>query len=96
MGYAKIAVILDHYVPATTENAARVHHLLRSFARKHGMSLFDMEGVCHQLMLEKFVLPATSSSAPILTRARTEASALSPPASARRTAPRRWLPGEYG
>jgi 3-isopropylmalate/(R)-2-methylmalate dehydratase large subunit len=53
----KIAVILDHYVPATTENAARVHDILRRFARKHGLRLFDMEGVCHQLMLEKFVLP---------------------------------------
>ena len=53
----KIAVILDHYVPATTENAARVHHILRQFARKHGVRLFDMEGVCHQLMVEEFVLP---------------------------------------
>jgi 3-isopropylmalate/(R)-2-methylmalate dehydratase large subunit len=53
----KIAVVLDHYVPATTENAARVHNLLRRFARKHGLRLFDLEGVCHQLMLEEFVLP---------------------------------------
>ena len=40
----KIAVVLDHYVPATTENAARVHNLLRRFARKHGLRLFDLEG----------------------------------------------------
>jgi 3-isopropylmalate/(R)-2-methylmalate dehydratase large subunit len=53
----KVAVILDHYVPATTENAARVHSLLRSFAKKHGLRLFDLEGVCHQLMIEKFVRP---------------------------------------
>jgi 3-isopropylmalate/(R)-2-methylmalate dehydratase large subunit len=55
----RVAVILDHYVPATTENAARVHHLLRSFARKHGVRLFDFEGVCHQLMLEEYVAPGT-------------------------------------
>jgi 3-isopropylmalate/(R)-2-methylmalate dehydratase large subunit len=53
----KVAVILDHYVPATTENAARVHSLLRNFAKKHGLRLFDMEGVCHQLMIERFVRP---------------------------------------
>jgi 3-isopropylmalate/(R)-2-methylmalate dehydratase large subunit len=53
----RIAVVLDHYVPATTENAARVHHLLREFSRKHGLHLFDQRGVCHQLMLEHFVLP---------------------------------------
>ncbi len=53
----KIAVVLDHYIPATTENAARVHNLLRRFARKHDLRLFDMEGVCHQLMLEEFVAP---------------------------------------
>jgi 3-isopropylmalate/(R)-2-methylmalate dehydratase large subunit len=53
----KIAIILDHYVPATTENAARVHSILRNFAKKHGLRLFDMEGVCHQLMVEEFVRP---------------------------------------
>jgi 3-isopropylmalate/(R)-2-methylmalate dehydratase large subunit len=53
----RMAVILDHYVPATTENAARVHDLMRRFARKHGIRLFDMEGVCHQLMIEEFAAP---------------------------------------
>ena len=53
----KIAVILDHYVPATTEDAARTHKLLRDFSRKHGLRLFDQKGVCHQLMLENFVSP---------------------------------------
>ena len=53
----RIAVVLDHYIPATTENAARTHKLLRDFSRKYGLHLFDQQGVCHQLMLEKFVLP---------------------------------------
>ena len=53
----RIAVILDHYIPATTENAARTHKLLRDFSRKYGLHLFDQEGVCHQLMLENFVRP---------------------------------------
>jgi 3-isopropylmalate/(R)-2-methylmalate dehydratase large subunit len=54
---ACISVVLDHYIPATTENAARVHRLLRDFARANGVHLFDHAGVCHQLMLENFVLP---------------------------------------
>ena len=53
----RIAVILDHYVPATTENAARIHKLMRDFSSRHGLHLFDQKGVCHQLMLENFVLP---------------------------------------
>jgi 3-isopropylmalate/(R)-2-methylmalate dehydratase large subunit len=53
----RIAVILDHYIPATTENAARTHKLLRDFSKKYGLHLFDQEGVCHQLMLENYVLP---------------------------------------
>jgi len=53
----RIAIVLDHYIPATTENAARTHKLLRDFSRKYGLHLFDQQGVCHQLMLEKFVLP---------------------------------------
>jgi len=53
----RISVVLDHYVPATTENAARVHKLLRDFARRHGVHLFDHKGVCHQVMVENFVLP---------------------------------------
>jgi 3-isopropylmalate/(R)-2-methylmalate dehydratase large subunit len=53
----KIAVILDHYVPATTENAARVHDIMRRFAKKHDLQFFDMEGVCHQLMIEEYIKP---------------------------------------
>jgi 3-isopropylmalate/(R)-2-methylmalate dehydratase large subunit len=53
----KVAVVLDHYIPATTENAARVHHLLRRFARSRGVHLLDHEGVCHQLMVEEYAAP---------------------------------------
>lgn len=53
----RISIVLDHYIPATTENAARVHKLLRDFSTKYGVHLFDQQGVCHQLMLENFVKP---------------------------------------
>ncbi len=53
----RIAVILDHYIPASTVHAARVHKRLRNFCRNKGVRLFDQEGVCHQLMVENFVWP---------------------------------------
>jgi 3-isopropylmalate/(R)-2-methylmalate dehydratase large subunit len=53
----RIAVILDHYVPATSDDAARVHKLMRDFSRENGTHLYDHKGVCHQLMLENHVLP---------------------------------------
>ena len=53
----RIVVVLDHYVPASTENAARVHKILRDFARNFGTRLYDGVGVCHQLMLEDYVTP---------------------------------------
>ena len=53
----RIAIILDHYIPASTVNAARVHKLLRDFCRNNGLRLFDQQGVCHQLMVENIVWP---------------------------------------
>jgi 3-isopropylmalate/(R)-2-methylmalate dehydratase large subunit len=53
----RISVVLDHYIPASSENAARVHKLLRDFSRTHGIRLFDQQGVCHQLMIENTVVP---------------------------------------
>ncbi|MBA3028776.1 MAG: 3-isopropylmalate dehydratase large subunit [Desulfobacteraceae bacterium] len=53
----RIAVILDHYIPATTENAARIHKIMRDFTKEHNLHLFDQKGVCHQVMLENFVRP---------------------------------------
>jgi 3-isopropylmalate/(R)-2-methylmalate dehydratase large subunit len=53
----RIAVILDHYVPATSIDAARVHRLMRDFSRENKAHLYDHQGVCHQLMLESHVLP---------------------------------------
>jgi 3-isopropylmalate/(R)-2-methylmalate dehydratase large subunit len=53
----RIAIILDHYIPASSVNAARVHKLLRDFCRNNGVRLFDQQGVCHQLMVENFVWP---------------------------------------
>lgn len=53
----RIAIILDHYIPASTVNAARVHKIMRDFSQRNGVHLFDQRGVCHQLMVENFVWP---------------------------------------
>lgn len=50
---SKVAVVLDHVAPSSNENFAKVHKILREFARKHGVRLYDVgSGICHQLMVE--------------------------------------------
>lgn len=49
----RIAIVLDHYVPAPTALVARQHQTIREFARRHGCVLFDAgEGVCHHILGE--------------------------------------------
>ncbi|MEJ2664844.1 MAG: aconitase/3-isopropylmalate dehydratase large subunit family protein, partial [Spirochaetia bacterium] len=49
--------ILDHNVPSETVNTTRVQNIMRDFAGEHGCILYDGEGVCHQLMIERHVNP---------------------------------------
>lgn len=51
----KIAIVLDHLAPASSEKAAELHKMLREFAEEQGIhGLYDVgEGVCHQVMVEK-------------------------------------------
>ncbi len=53
----KTVFILDHNVPSEQVKTTQVQNKMRRFARKHGMPLHDGEGVCHQLLLEKYVSP---------------------------------------
>ena len=56
----KIVFILDHVAPPSSINSARVHNIIRNFAREQGITNFyDVEsGVCHQVLPEKgFVQP---------------------------------------
>ncbi|MCS7095499.1 MAG: homoaconitase large subunit [Candidatus Bathyarchaeota archaeon] len=52
---SKIAIVLDHLAPASSEKAAELHKILRKFAEEQGIpGLYDVgEGVCHQVMVEK-------------------------------------------
>lgn len=55
---SKVVIVMDHQVPADTPQAAEVHKISRQFAQKYQIDAFhDSDGICHQILLEKYVLP---------------------------------------
>jgi len=56
---SKIAFVIDHSAPSPNEGVSSLHKLMREFASKHGILLYDIgDGVCHQLIPEQgHVLP---------------------------------------
>ncbi|MCK4437810.1 3-isopropylmalate dehydratase large subunit [Candidatus Bathyarchaeota archaeon] len=58
----RVVVILDHVAPPSSVNSARVHSVIRGFAKEQNLKHFyDVEsGVCHQVLPEHgHVLPGT-------------------------------------
>ncbi|OQX91101.1 MAG: 3-isopropylmalate dehydratase large subunit, partial [Candidatus Coatesbacteria bacterium 4484_99] len=56
----KIAIILDHRIPAESVKTAEAHKKIREFVREQGIIRFhDIgRGVCHQVMVEEgYALP---------------------------------------
>lgn len=51
----KVAVVVDHMVPAPTAEAAAVHHRIRDHVKRLGIGTFydSGEGICHQLLPEQ-------------------------------------------
>ncbi|MEM1585883.1 MAG: homoaconitase large subunit [Candidatus Bathyarchaeia archaeon] len=50
---SKIALIIDHVSPSSNERFAKVHEVIRDFAHKYGVKIYDVgSGICHQLMVE--------------------------------------------
>ncbi len=50
---ANTALVLDHYSPPPTIDAANVHTAMRAFAAQYGAPLYDVgDGICHQVMPE--------------------------------------------
>lgn len=57
---SRIVVLLDHYVPASTERYAEIHKLVRMAVRQWGIQHYygERAGICHQVLPEKgHVLP---------------------------------------
>ncbi len=54
----RVIIIMDHYTPSSSVNAADTHNKMRDFCRTQNIKhVYDGEGVCHQLMLEKHACP---------------------------------------
>jgi 3-isopropylmalate/(R)-2-methylmalate dehydratase large subunit len=50
----KVVFIIDHNSPSPNENVSRLHGLMRSFAGKYGIKLYDIGcGICHQIISAK-------------------------------------------
>lgn len=54
---SKLVWIVDHNIPSDSPKTAASHKKMRDFAREHGITFYEGEGVCHQVMMEKHVCP---------------------------------------
>jgi 3-isopropylmalate/(R)-2-methylmalate dehydratase large subunit len=55
---AKVILVMDHYTPSSSVDAADTHKRMRHFARQQGLAhVYDGVGICHQLMMEHHVRP---------------------------------------
>lgn len=51
---SKVAIVTDHYVPATDADSAAILKIARDFAQTHQVkSFFDMLGICHLVLPER-------------------------------------------
>ncbi|MBQ2320479.1 MAG: 3-isopropylmalate dehydratase large subunit [Lachnospiraceae bacterium] len=53
----KLIWIVDHNIPADSPKTAASHKKMRDFAKEHGITFYEGEGVCHQVMMENHVRP---------------------------------------
>ena len=54
---SKLVWIVDHNLPSDSVKTAASHKKMRDFAKEHGITYYEGEGVCHQVMMEKHVRP---------------------------------------
>ncbi len=53
----KLVWIVDHNIPSDSPKTAASHKKMRDFARENGITFYEGEGVCHQVMMENHVRP---------------------------------------
>ncbi len=56
----KVILVIDHLSPASSEQSAKMHKLMRDFVEEQSIKYFydvGRGGVCHQVMVEKHVEP---------------------------------------
>ena len=55
---SRIIMFIDHYVPCNSVESGEYHKRMRQFAREQGVTnTHEGEGICHQIMLERYVVP---------------------------------------
>lgn len=54
---SKLVWVVDHNVPCDSVKTAQSQKKMRDFAREHGIDFYEGEGICHQVMVEKYVRP---------------------------------------
>ncbi len=54
---SKLVWIVDHNVPCDSPKTAASHKKMRDFAKKNGITFYEGQGVCHQIMMENHVRP---------------------------------------
>jgi len=54
---SRLVWIIDHNIPADSPKTAASHKKMRDFAKEKGITFYEGEGVCHQVMMEKHVCP---------------------------------------
>jgi 3-isopropylmalate/(R)-2-methylmalate dehydratase large subunit len=52
-----VIFIIDHNVPSESVKTSEVQLKMRNFAKEHGFHFYEGAGVCHQIMLEDFIVP---------------------------------------
>jgi len=53
----KVVFIIDHNVPSESAKTAEVHKKMRIFSKKHNIPFYEGAGVCHQIMIEDYIVP---------------------------------------
>ena len=54
---SKLVWIVDHNVPSDSPKTAASQKKMRDFAKEHGITFYEGQGVCHQIMMENHVCP---------------------------------------
>ena len=53
----KLVWIMDHNVPCDSPKTAASQKKMRDFAKENGITLHEGDGICHEIMIEKYVNP---------------------------------------
>jgi len=53
----KVVIVFDHFFPPPHVDAAGLHRVVRDFVKEQDIPNFFTDGVCHQILVEKFVSP---------------------------------------